>query len=312
MGLKIKNKRGMFFTILTIAMLSLFFIAYFSYSAIEDRSAIDDRIKTMNNFVFSLEEDMSRQVYISTYRAVLSAENYITTNGSFIPNSQTAIEEALINGTISNENMSLMEGYKLEEWSSRVSNSSEKMNLLVNYTVLDVQVNQEDPWNLNVNMRIELFIKDKSNLALWNKTSLINSKVEIIGFEDPLYLIKTEGRVTNKINKTIYEPFTEGSNISNLSAHVFDSLYIASASAPSFLNRLEGNLSPDINGIESLVYLPELSSQKVSIEDKSIIDYIYFSTNNPASYNIHGMPSWFKLDNESAHLEMYGVSNLTE
>ena len=94
----------MFFTILTIAMLSLFFIAYFSYSAIEDRSAIDDRIKTMNNFVFSLEEDMSRQVYISTYRAVLSAENYITTNGSFIPNSQTAIEEALINGTISNEN----------------------------------------------------------------------------------------------------------------------------------------------------------------------------------------------------------------
>ena len=48
------NKRGMFFTILTIALLSLFLVSYSVYSYAQNREGINKRIKTMNNFVSSL------------------------------------------------------------------------------------------------------------------------------------------------------------------------------------------------------------------------------------------------------------------
>jgi len=259
-----KNKKAMFFTLLAIAMLSLFLITYSSYSIIKDRSAIDKRISTMNNFVFSLEEDMSRQIYISTYRAILGIENYITSEGEFITDSKTTIEEALLNGTINEISIDLMEDYRLKDWSSRVSEISGKMNLLVNYSLKEISVSQEDPWNVKVETKIDFFIRDKAGLASWNRTSIIITKVEITGFEDPLYLIKTNGKITNKVDKTIYQPFTDEDDVSNLTLHVNDSYYIASSSAPSFLDRLEGNIVANSNGIESLVNLEKLLEQGIS------------------------------------------------
>ena len=76
--------------------------------------------------------------------------------------------------------------------------------------------------------------------------------------------------------------------------------------ARSEIAALEGDLSANENGIESLVYLPELSTQGISIKSKSVVDYIYFSTNNPPSQTVIGMPSWFRLDDE--HLSVYGIS----
>ena len=301
MGLKYKkmNKKAMFFTILAIALLSLFAISYTFYSVIEDRQSINKRIETMNSFVFSLEQDMSRQIYISSYRAILSIEEHITSQGKFLDSARDSIEEVLINGTIENQPVNLMEGYKLEDWNSRVSELGNKQNILINYSLKNLTIKQEDPWNIKVEMTIDIFIKDKGNLAFWNKTQIISSEIEIIGFEDPLYLINTNGKIANKINKTIYENFT----IPNLILHNQNMYYKASSTAPSFLDRLEGKTSANENGIESLVYLPKLSEQGVAIKDKSCVDYIYFSSNNPESQNVAGMPSWFKLDTE--HLSVY-------
>lgn len=307
-GLALQNKRGMFFTLLVITLISLFFLVYTSYSSIDERRAIEKRIETMNNFIFSLEKDMSRQIYISGYRAMISLQNYITNQGSFITNSSASIREALLNGTISNKSMSLMEGYRLEEWNSRVSDLASKVNLLVNYSLSDVKVSQEDPWHVKIDMLINITIWDKSNLASWHKIENISSKIEIVGFEDPFYLINTNGKIPNKINRTIYQPFVNEDDVSNLSLHVQNSYYMASSQAPSYLDRLEGRTTSNPEGIESLVYLPELSAQGIEIEDKSVVDYIYFSSQNPVSHNIQGMPSWFKIDD--AHLDVYGISHL--
>lgn len=303
------NKKGMFFTIITIALLSLFLLSYTFYSFYGERKSVDKRIETMNNFIFSLESDMSRQVYISGYRAILSIENYITTQGDFVDNSESALEELLLNGSINGEEMGLMEDFKLGDWSSRVSEMGEKVNVAVNYTLKSVEVYQKDPWFVDINMTIDLFIVDKNNVASWNRTQNIISKIEITEFEDPLYLINSNGRVTNKINQTIYTFFVSGSDVSNLLDHNEKGYYIPSSNAPSFLDRLEGKTSANENGIESLVYLPSLSEQGVSIKEKSIVDYIYFSDSDPSSHRIQGTPYWFRIDEE--HLDDYGVEGLT-
>ena len=100
----------------------------------------------------------------------------------------------------------------------------------------------------------------------------------------------------------------QGSNIANLSMQSTNSYYLASTSAPSFLDRMQGMNAPNLYGIESLVNLAELSSQSIQIKDKSVVDYIYFSNSNPTACNVipAGMPSWFKLDSD--HLAAYQVS----
>jgi hypothetical protein len=306
--IKSKNKRAMFFTMMAIIILSVFLLSYSVYNVIDERKSINKRIDSMNSFIFSLEKDISRQGYISGYRAILSLESYITTNGTFLANSEESLKEILLNGTINGQAVNLMENYRLEDWNSRIQSFGDKMNLFINYSLKNVTVTQIDSWNININMHIHLLIKDKGDLALWNKTEFISSRIEITNFEDPLYIINTNGLIANKIIKTTFSSFVNGTNVSNLLSHVQNSYYIASAAAPSFLDRLEGKTTANPNGIESLVYLPALSEQGINILDKSCVDYIYFSLNNPDSHNIQEMPSWFKLDD--AHLGVYNASGL--
>jgi hypothetical protein len=77
-NMEMKNKRGMFFTIIAIMLLSIFLISFYLYSESKENNSIKERITSINNFIFSLEKDVSRQGYISGYRALLALEDHIT------------------------------------------------------------------------------------------------------------------------------------------------------------------------------------------------------------------------------------------
>ena len=46
----------MFFTVITIFIITLFFMSYTVYDYVKDRSSINKRVETLNNFVFSVEQ----------------------------------------------------------------------------------------------------------------------------------------------------------------------------------------------------------------------------------------------------------------
>lgn len=296
------NKKGMFFTVLAIALLSLFLVSYSVYAVAKERQAVNKRIHTMNNFVFSIEQDLPRKLYISSFRIIFLLESEIIKTGNYITNLNSTFEEAFFNGTIYGEVQGLMQGVTFSGIETSLNDKARNTNLQISLSSPNLFITQEDPWNIKVTLRTNLFIKDKGNLALWNRSAVIDTYIPINNFEDPFYIVGTNGLVANKINQTPYNfPITIG----NLPSHSTNSYYVESTSAPSFLDRLQGINAPNINGIESLVYLPKLSSQGVTVQDKSSVDYIYFSTNNPPAQNIGGMPAWFKLD--AAHLGDYGV-----
>ena len=89
--------------------------------------------------------------------------------------------------------------------------------------------------------------------------------------------------------------------------------YRAYSSAPSFLMRLEGNLSSSSYGIETLVNTNELSFLELTVYDRSSVDYIYFGSQSTTDYKIHNitdvyMPG-FRLDDD--HVDEYNVGNFT-
>lgn len=297
-----KNKRGVFFTIIVIFMLTLFFISFTIVSKTRDRKDIQNRVSSLNNFVFSIEQDLPRKLYASTFRIVFLAEKYVIEQGTFVADFnatfQEAIREGTINGVTNGEIEQLMLGVTLPEMLSDIHNKSKKINANVNITSPTLTISQDDPWNLKVTFNAEIFVEDISGLASWNKTAAIVTYVPIKDFEDPVYIVRGN-RVSNKMRKSPYEDVSL-----HLLEHVQNQYYIASTEAPDFLQRLHGNISlSSPYGIESLV---NKTNPNLPQNDSSIVDHVYFSDEGGVGCKVAGMPPWFRLDSE--HLLTYGAS----
>lgn len=309
----IKNKKGIFFTILAVAILSLFVVSYTLYSSAQERKAVEKRITTLNNFVFSVEKDLPRRVYISGFRIIFLFEKKIAKTGNYITNFDAKFNEIFFNGTIDgladSDVTSLMSDAYFPAINSKLQENAKSINAVANLTNPSITVTQEDPWNIKITLTANLLVKDNTNLASWNRTAKIVAFIPIENFADPLYMKGTRGLVPNKINKTTYNiPIT----LPNLQSHAENSYYINHADAPSFLNRLKGDFTSDVNGIESLVNTNKLADQfsqqpgyGLNVLDKSIVDYIYFDPSNTGTPYSPPLNNWIKID--TAHSGTYGI-----
>ena len=302
------NKKGVFFTLAVIVIISLFLVTYTFYTEVQKRNAIQKRIETMNNFVFSIEQDLPRQLFASGFRIIFSLENKMIETLAYRTGLESDVQELFYNGTLNGESISIMMGATYSDIQTSLSQKADKTNANVVLSNPTFSITQEDPWNIKAKLTVDMLIEDKNNLSFWNRTSTIEKYIPISNFDDPLYIIETNGIVVKKIEKTPHTIFVQGSDISNLLNHSLSSYYIENNASTSFLDRLKGQTNPSTNGIESIVNLQDLSSRGISVQDKTVVDHIYFSTSNPSACNTlpAGMPSWFKLD--SVSLSTYNVS----
>ncbi len=302
------NKRGVFFTVIILFFITLIALSPIFYSVIGEREAVQKRVQSMNSFILSMKEDLERKVYVTSFRSILIIEKKITDSGIYISNFNSSFQEVFFNATLAGVWQELMIGANFTDISNSLQQKAQNIN--INLTLYDPEliIDQNSPWHINVTLKTKLFMVDNSNLASWNTTLVTEVQIPISSFEDPIYLVNTQGKITRQFLKTNYTNFAQGPDVSNLTDHVNRYYYKHSLSAPSFINRLQGVYASSQNGIESLVYLPDLSKQGIPLEQKSVVDYIYFSPSNPSSYQISGMPSWFRLD--SSHCPEYNVSCL--
>ncbi len=283
--------------------------AYSTYRLRDKMEVIQTRIDTVNFFIKDVEKDLNKGAYIAGFRTLLSFNQYITSNGTYIDDANSRFKEAFLNGTINSVQLSLMKDSTFTDWANRISAEAKKIDVKFNFSVDGVELYQSDPWNVNIGLNLSLFIGDARNTSYWVRDRYLITSIGIIGFEDPLYVINSNGRVTNTIIASNITNFVVNGNADNLLMHANNSYYISHNDSPSFLLRMQGSLENSTFGIESLVNLEELQQQGLSIKDRSIVDYIYFGTNATTNYKINNTPDWFKID--AGHLDTYQVTNIT-
>ena len=307
-----KSKRGIFFTLAAMALaivVLLSFSVYKKYEMKENIDTIDVRIKTVSSFVKDVEQDLEKGLEIASFRAFTSMGQYIASNGTFITDLKGSFNSLILEGKLNSEEPSLMKDSTFTDWVGKIEAQANKIGVLVNFTILEVEINQTNPWHIGVNANINFTAQDNKNTSMWRRSKNITIQVNIENFEDPLYLINSYGRVTNSIVKSPITDFVNNNDVTNLMTHMNHSYYIESTTAPSFLMRLQGDLSNSSTGIESLINVQKFKDQGLIAKDRSVVDYIYFGSQNTVNYRINSTPSWFKLD--SAHLAVYEVVNLT-
>ena len=305
----IKNKRGIFLTLVTITILSLFAATYTTYTLIQDRDSLNNRITTLNNFVISVDQDLPRQTYISGYRAVFLFNKQIINTGTYISDIDASLNELFFNGSLNGIPQGLMDEATFSSIENFLSMNAEKINANLTMQNPTISISQDDPWNIKITLNTTLIIKDKGGLVSWNKTSVTSSLIPITNFDDPIYAAETQGRVLNRINQTPYQTFVTGSDYSNLNDHFQNSLYKSSTTAPNFIMRLQGNLGSSPTGIESLVHPQSLADVGINAKYKSVVDYIYFSESDPSKYTVPAVSNLI-IDDQDNHLEMYNVSGV--
>jgi len=305
------NKKAQAFTIIAVFIIGIIAISYSLENVVDKKQGIRDRVETANSFVFSMREDLKRQLYTAGYRAIFIAEDNISRTGNYIGNFENFFMGAVVNGTGTKNASDIMQGAKISDIRQNLQDSAEKMNMNINISNVSIGVKQKTPWKIGIIMNFSYFIEDRSELASWQGEDSVSSNIDITNFEDPLYSVETKGKLPRKIKKTPYDgDYVSGSDVSNLETHIDDKYYAANNNSPDFIGRFEGDFSPNKKGIESFVIIPEISSQELDVREKSCIDYIYFSSNNPSYYQISGLSSWVKIDEN--HLEKYQVENLTQ
>jgi hypothetical protein len=293
-----RNKRGMFFMILSVVLVTflIFSLTFFSFT--KDRDAIEERINTLNGFVFAAEEDLKRRLFISGFRMIFLFEKRIIERGEYIDDADARFDELFFSGTLYGDSFSdVTTGATFADIKDELERKAGKIGANLSLYNADLVVTQEDPWNVKFSLNAELFVNDLSGLASWNRTITSSTFVPVQGFGDPIYSISTNSLVFVNITKSpyVFDPL----DINNLRNHALGSFYVVSPNnAPSFLNRLEGDLSSNLNGIESLVNLDKLVSAGVAVDSsRSDIDHEYFGvSSNECAVSPSGMPSWFKLN----------------
>ncbi|MBI2656757.1 hypothetical protein HYX03_03390 [Candidatus Woesearchaeota archaeon] len=306
------HRKAIFYTTAAIALTIVIIVTYSSYSTyrLSDKmEVLQTRIETVNFFIKDVERDIGKGVFIAGFRTLLSFNQFIATNGTFVDNVNVRFKESFLNGTLNNQPLSLMKDSTFTDWANKISAEADKIDIKFNFVVNDVKINQTDPWTVDIGLNLSLDIRDKKNLSYWIRERYLTTRINIIGFEDPLYIVNSKGRVTNAIIKTNITNFVVNGKVGNLLIHANNSWYIAHNDSPSFLMRFTGDLGNSTFGIESLVNLDEFQQQGLALKDRSVVDYIYFGTQNTFNYRINATPEWFKID--QGHLDAYQVRNIT-
>lgn len=310
------NKKGFIYVITASLLVAVLFLVFFfqeEISFVEKTETGLVRISLANDFVSSFNQDLERALSIAAFRSMVALEEHIVARGEFLNDTEAHFVEVVETGMINGSSYSIIENSSLKEYIRKINFVADDLGLMINVSVNDIVLGQADPWNLDVSINASVLIIEKSGLVYWNYSRLYASVVPIENLRDPLYSVNTRSRVSNTIRQ-FNETLVDEGNVSGLVSFLEGSYYIASASAPSFIQRFSNNLSPNIYGIESVVNVLDISDQNLDTYPERVkIDYIYFNDLPVVDVrcDFQGVPSshYLVLPNES--LDLYQLANIS-
>ena len=321
------NKKGVFFTFIAITLMALFILLFTPSSDIpqkNDEQSTQTRVALINDYMDDLQNGYMMMVMSgSAYKSIVSLVFYMNQTGSYLGNFNDAMYEVMLNGTINNVQIDIINGKKIMEnntlknWTSKISKAAlDTLGVNTTIAITNVSFYQIGPWELHSRMQMRIIVN--STVADWEKSENVEGIVPIEGFYDPYYLLNSNGRYASKIKRSSVN-FNKWT-IAKVREHLRNTTYVhwEYSEAPSFIMRFTNNMqNSSCCGIESLV-----DPNKISPSDtiSSYVDYLYFTnkftianctqlfniTNPPSSQGLWDEFSFFKIDFD--HVARYNIT----
>lgn len=279
------RKKGVFLTFISIAVIAAVLVIFIpsNISLKKDASAIRARVSNVNDYVFDLENVyLKKALQASGRRAIISLIEDMKAKQVFLAKFESAFAEAMVNGKLDNQPLPLMNGNNYNDLVNGIVATAEgTFNVQTKFesiTPKNVSISQMTPWYLIVEINVSFSVMTAENTASWNRSSTITEEISIENFEDPYYIVKSEGKYSNIIKRTgtLFDEWTVAKVIDFITNG--DYTHFEEAKVPSFISRFTGSIEPsDCCGIESLVNPNKLGSLGLPKKDASYADYLYWS-----------------------------------
>lgn len=285
MAIKQLGKKGMFLTFISISIIAAVIII-FTPSGLDlskDMPVIKTRVSSVNEYVLDLEnvylertlQATGRKTLIGLIKYMESQQVFFTDFADF----EDSFSEVLLDGTIKGENIQIYypDHNTYEFWLNKIKTTAQTtFNVDTVYGISDIRVYQTRPWFVNVDA--ELSFNVSSETASWNKTATITTEIQIEGFDDPYYIVKSLQDAGVKYENKIRQAGTKFDEWSaaNVNDFITDGNYthFQDSDAPSFLMRFYNDISASsCCGIESLV---NPNNPAITDKDVSYVDYKYW------------------------------------
>ncbi len=299
------NKRAVFFSFFAILLISAFVMLYSfrpSASLREDAGSAKSKVLSVNSFFKTINTGfMEQMIKTSAVRAfsIMSNKSNIKYNSDL----NKTFSELILNGTINNNPVVLMENFSVSHIINNLSFLSYKhMGIKTNISFSRFCLNQSVPWYVNIFFNVTYNItKDKIN---FNITQQKKYNISIIGLNDPLF-------EANGFHRRIYATNISNWTIENFTIFYASQRYRARRGSPSYLLRLMNKSLPSDYGIESI-----LNASVVGIANYSYVDYMFWNKSvncsNAVLFNITTslIPDSHKqILFDTFHIGYYNITN---
>lgn len=245
----------------------------------KDIPVIKARVGNINEYVLDLENvTLERALQASARKALIGLINHVNQTSQFFSSElefKEVFSQVLLNGSYHGNLMGNMTNNTYNDWLTKIRNNAQNtFNVDTFFAVSNVQIYQVKPWFVNVDADVEFNVSSES--VFWTKNVTIKSEISVENFNDPYYLVKTNGAYLNKIRQSGAK-FNEW-NVTKVKDFIRDGNYthFGTSQAPNFLMRFYNDVSAsECCGIESIV---NPNNAAISDNDVSYVDYLYWST----------------------------------
>ncbi|MGM5481391.1 MAG: hypothetical protein ACQESE_03190, partial [Nanobdellota archaeon] len=196
------NKKGFAYLISVIILLSILLLVFFTnndYSYQDEQQLYKSRVITINDFIHDFNQDMVRATYIASFRSMLALEDQITSTGVFFDDLESHFKIAIYSGRVNGSLDSVLEGSTIQDYLSNVNHIANKVGISVDAIVNSIDLDQTDPWHVDVYVDTQVEVRDDKGVAKWRFNKTYFTTVPIYDLRDPLYGVYTDNKIPNTI-----------------------------------------------------------------------------------------------------------------
>jgi hypothetical protein len=213
---------------------------------------VKGRITTLSYHLESLFDYAEIAGVISSYSALQGILSDIESVKAYNPGLDTQLPYCILYGNLTQSKPCPgMSGKTITSFLDNITAMSrDELKIYTNYSVNSVRLaNDSIPFALIVEYSITFTIADK--FVILNSTRLVSSRMQIDGLTDPLYLVN--GTYSQTIKRSALNKLPGTWTPSDLEQLINSSEYRVTPNGVSFANRIRGNMTPGVGGIESYI-----------------------------------------------------------
>ncbi len=198
--------RGQFYTLIAILIVVPATIFITHYVSFNSRGGYNyERIVAdqAHQVGVSVEKDFERALVTSGKRGLIGIGDSIILTGNPINDSYATLKEMMENGSYGGNASLIMVNNTVNEWLSRISAVPTNFDIHVNYS--NLTIDNYDGFNLMFSSLLNYSVGDPLGIIGIERNGITkNVNVSLIGMEDPLFPLNTNGLVTRTIEKSPY------------------------------------------------------------------------------------------------------------